>query len=42
LRIAQLLHDTLLQEFLSASMQVQVAADGLPSLLTRSDPVAFT
>lgn len=30
-RIAQELHDTLLQGFLSASMQVHVAADGLPS-----------
>jgi len=29
-RIAQELHDTLLQGFLSASMQVHVAADGLP------------
>ena len=29
-RIAQDLHDTLLQGFLSASMQVHVAADGLP------------
>src|SRR5262249_12802960 len=30
-RIAQELHDTLLQGFLSASMQVHVAADGLPA-----------
>src|SRR6201999_1489259 len=30
-RIAQELHDTLLQGFLSASMQVHVAADILPS-----------
>jgi len=30
-RIAQELHDTLLQGFLSASMQVHVAADGLPT-----------
>jgi signal transduction histidine kinase len=29
-RIAQELHDTLLQGFLSASMQIHVAADGLP------------
>jgi signal transduction histidine kinase len=29
-RIAQVLHDTLLQGFLSASMQVHVAADALP------------
>ena len=29
-RIAQELHDTLLQGFLSASMQVHVAADHLP------------
>jgi signal transduction histidine kinase len=41
-RIAQELHDTLLQGFLSASMQVHVAADSLPEdsasrpLLTRS------
>ncbi len=30
-RIAQELHDTLLQGFISASMQVHVAADGLPA-----------
>jgi signal transduction histidine kinase/ligand-binding sensor domain-containing protein len=30
-RIAQELHDTLLQGFLSASMQLHVAADGLPA-----------
>lgn len=30
-RIAQELHDTLLQGFLSASMQVHVVADGLPA-----------
>ena len=30
-RIAQVLHDTLLQGFLSASMQVHVAADSLPA-----------
>ena len=30
-RIAQMLHDTLLQEFLSASMQVQAAANSLPA-----------
>jgi len=41
-RIAQVLHDTLLQGFLSASMQVHVVADSLPedsrekSILTRA------
>ncbi len=41
-RIAQELHDTLLQGFISAAMQVHVAADGLPassnakSILTRA------
>jgi len=31
-RIAQELHDTLLQGFLSASMQLRVAVDGMPSI----------